>query len=147
MTRVSTGDMAAFEALVERHQALVAGTVGRMLGHNSDVEDVAQAFDVGPKQRGGIPQPGSGIDDAVENHVAANHRGPQGIFVEDVTVVPLHRKALDATQIARSSRQNSDIVSRRNQPARSDPDMAPHRPPAAAADDTTASTAAASAWA
>jgi RNA polymerase sigma-70 factor (ECF subfamily) len=42
MSRVSAGDMAAFEALVERHQTLVAGTVGRMLGHNSDVEDVAQ---------------------------------------------------------------------------------------------------------
>ena len=42
MQLVSTGDMAAFEKLVERHQALVAGTVGRMLGNNSDVEDVAQ---------------------------------------------------------------------------------------------------------
>src|SRR3954454_13989696 len=42
MGRVSAGDMGAFEALVERHQTLVAGTVGRMLGHNSDVEDVAQ---------------------------------------------------------------------------------------------------------
>ncbi|MDQ6655021.1 MAG: sigma-70 family RNA polymerase sigma factor [Verrucomicrobiota bacterium] len=37
-----TGDMAAFERLVERHQALVAGTIGRMLGDNSDVEDLAQ---------------------------------------------------------------------------------------------------------
>ena len=36
------GDMAAFEQLVERHQTLVAGTVGRMLGDNSDVEDLAQ---------------------------------------------------------------------------------------------------------
>src|SRR3954466_13618537 len=42
MAKVGAGDMAAFEALVERHQTLVAGTVGRMLGHNSDVEDVAQ---------------------------------------------------------------------------------------------------------
>ena len=42
MQLVSAGDMAAFEQLVERHQALVAGTVGRMLGSNSDVEDVAQ---------------------------------------------------------------------------------------------------------
>ncbi len=36
------GDMAAFEQLVERHQSLVAGTIGRMLGDNSDVEDLAQ---------------------------------------------------------------------------------------------------------
>jgi RNA polymerase sigma-70 factor (ECF subfamily) len=36
------GDMQAFEQLVERHQTLVAGTVGRMLGDNSDVEDLAQ---------------------------------------------------------------------------------------------------------
>jgi RNA polymerase sigma-70 factor (ECF subfamily) len=42
MGLVSAGDMAAFEQLVEKHQALVAGTVGRMLGSNSDVEDVAQ---------------------------------------------------------------------------------------------------------
>jgi RNA polymerase sigma-70 factor (ECF subfamily) len=42
MQLVSAGDMAAFERLVEKHQALVAGTVGRMLGDNSEVEDVAQ---------------------------------------------------------------------------------------------------------
>ena len=36
------GDMAAFEQLVERHQRLVIGTVGRMLGTNSDAEDIAQ---------------------------------------------------------------------------------------------------------
>ncbi len=32
----------AFEELVEKHQALVAGTIGRMLGNNSEVEDLAQ---------------------------------------------------------------------------------------------------------
>lgn len=42
MRLVSAGDMLAFEQLVERHQTLVAGTVGRMLGSNADVEDVAQ---------------------------------------------------------------------------------------------------------
>jgi len=42
MRLVGTGDMIAFEKLVEKHQTLVAGTVGRMLGNNSDVEDVAQ---------------------------------------------------------------------------------------------------------
>ena len=42
MEMVSAGDVIAFEQLVEKHQALVAGTVGRMLGNNSDVEDVAQ---------------------------------------------------------------------------------------------------------
>lgn len=42
MRLVSSGDMVAFERLVERHQALVAGTVGRMLGDNSEVEDLAQ---------------------------------------------------------------------------------------------------------
>ena len=42
MQLVGAGDMAAFEQLVERHQTLVAGTVGRMLGSNADVEDVAQ---------------------------------------------------------------------------------------------------------
>ncbi len=42
MQLVSAGDMVAFERLVEKHQALVAGTVGRMLGDNSEVEDVAQ---------------------------------------------------------------------------------------------------------
>jgi RNA polymerase sigma-70 factor (ECF subfamily) len=42
MGLVGRGDTAAFEELIERHQALVIGTVGRMLGSNSDVEDVAQ---------------------------------------------------------------------------------------------------------
>jgi len=42
MAEVGRGDTAAFQRLVERHQALVIGTVGRMLGNNSDVEDVAQ---------------------------------------------------------------------------------------------------------
>jgi RNA polymerase sigma-70 factor (ECF subfamily) len=42
MQLVSRGDTKAFEELIERHQALVAGTVARMLGSNSDVEDIAQ---------------------------------------------------------------------------------------------------------
>jgi RNA polymerase sigma factor (sigma-70 family) len=42
MQLVANGDTAAFEQLIERHQALVAGTIARMLGNNSDVEDVAQ---------------------------------------------------------------------------------------------------------
>ncbi|HXY61248.1 MAG TPA: sigma-70 family RNA polymerase sigma factor [Chthoniobacterales bacterium] len=42
MVLVAGGDTAAFETLVERHQALVAGTVARMLGSNSDVEDITQ---------------------------------------------------------------------------------------------------------
>ena len=42
MQLVSAEDIATFERLVEKHQALVAGTVGRMLGSNSEVKDVAQ---------------------------------------------------------------------------------------------------------
>src|SRR5881628_1473544 len=42
MRLVGRGDRAAFEELIERHHALVAGTVARMLGSNSDVEDIAQ---------------------------------------------------------------------------------------------------------
>lgn len=42
MKLVGRGDMEAFEQLIERHQTLVAGTVARMLGSNSDVEDIAQ---------------------------------------------------------------------------------------------------------
>ena len=42
MRLVATGDTTAFESLVERHQTLVAGTVARMLGSNSDVEDITQ---------------------------------------------------------------------------------------------------------
>jgi RNA polymerase sigma-70 factor (ECF subfamily) len=42
MGLIARGDMPAFEQLVERHQALVAGTAARMLGSNSDVEDIAQ---------------------------------------------------------------------------------------------------------
>jgi RNA polymerase sigma-70 factor (ECF subfamily) len=42
MRLVSGGDTSAFEELIKRHQALVAGTVARMLSSNSDVEDIAQ---------------------------------------------------------------------------------------------------------
>ncbi len=42
MGLVAGGDTSAFEKVVERHQALVAGTAARMLGSNSDVEDIAQ---------------------------------------------------------------------------------------------------------
>jgi len=42
MRMVAGGDTGAFEQLIERHQALVAGTVARMLGSNADVEDIAQ---------------------------------------------------------------------------------------------------------
>lgn len=42
MRLVGRGDTAAFEELIERHQSLVIGTVARMLGSNSDVEDIAQ---------------------------------------------------------------------------------------------------------
>src|SRR6266550_3954611 len=42
MRLVSGGDTGAFEQLIERHQSLVAGTVARMLGSNSDVDDIAQ---------------------------------------------------------------------------------------------------------
>jgi RNA polymerase sigma-70 factor (ECF subfamily) len=42
MELVGAGDSGAFEQLVERHQRLVVGTVGRMLGNSSDAEDIAQ---------------------------------------------------------------------------------------------------------
>jgi RNA polymerase sigma-70 factor, ECF subfamily len=42
MRLVGRGDTGAFEELIEKHQALVAGTVARMLGSNSEVEDIAQ---------------------------------------------------------------------------------------------------------
>jgi RNA polymerase sigma factor (sigma-70 family) len=42
MRLVARGDTASFERLIERHQSLVIGTVARMLGSNSDVEDIAQ---------------------------------------------------------------------------------------------------------
>src|SRR6266852_9156484 len=42
MQLVGRGDTQAFEHLIEKHQTLVAGTVARMLGSSSDVEDIAQ---------------------------------------------------------------------------------------------------------
>jgi RNA polymerase sigma-70 factor (ECF subfamily) len=42
MQLVARGDTSAFEELIEKHQTLVAGTVGRMLGSSSEVEDIAQ---------------------------------------------------------------------------------------------------------
>src|ERR671931_202462 len=42
MQLIGRGNTAAFEQLIEKHQTLVAGTVARMLGSSSDVEDIAQ---------------------------------------------------------------------------------------------------------
>src|SRR5207244_9248689 len=42
MGSVGQGETGAFEKLIEKHQALVAGTIARMLGTSSDVEDIAQ---------------------------------------------------------------------------------------------------------
>ena len=42
MRLIADGDTTAFEQLIGRHQALVAGTIARMLGSNSEVEDIAQ---------------------------------------------------------------------------------------------------------
>jgi len=42
MELVGRGNTQAFEQLIAKHQTLVAGTVARMLGSSSDVEDIAQ---------------------------------------------------------------------------------------------------------
>jgi RNA polymerase sigma-70 factor (ECF subfamily) len=42
MRRVAAGDMGAFQALIEVHQARVVGTVAKMLGDDVDSEDIAQ---------------------------------------------------------------------------------------------------------
>lgn len=45
MSRIASGDIRAFEELVNRHQYALVGTVGKMLGGNSavvDAEDIAQ---------------------------------------------------------------------------------------------------------
>jgi RNA polymerase sigma-70 factor (ECF subfamily) len=42
MQRVAVGDMEAFRALIEAHQARVVGTVAKMLGDDVDSEDIAQ---------------------------------------------------------------------------------------------------------
>ena len=42
MLRVKTGDHAAFQELVERHQNMIIGTVAKMLGNASDAQDIAQ---------------------------------------------------------------------------------------------------------
>jgi len=42
MLRVKTGDLGAFEELVETHQHRVVGTVAKMLGDETEAEDVAQ---------------------------------------------------------------------------------------------------------
>lgn len=42
MARVKQGDAAAFEELIEAHQHRVIGTVAKMLGDETDAEDIAQ---------------------------------------------------------------------------------------------------------
>ena len=42
MMRVKNGDEAAFGEIIQRHQAVIVGTVAKMLGNASDAEDIAQ---------------------------------------------------------------------------------------------------------
>lgn len=42
MQQVATGDLRAFENLIEAHQTRVIGTVAKMLGDQTDAEDIAQ---------------------------------------------------------------------------------------------------------
>ena len=42
MERIKTGDEGAFRDLVEAHQHRIIGTVAKMLGDESDAEDIAQ---------------------------------------------------------------------------------------------------------
>ncbi len=42
MQRIATGDMDAFECLVNEHKGRVVGTVARMLGDTTEAEDIAQ---------------------------------------------------------------------------------------------------------
>ncbi len=42
MARIATGDESAFRELIERHQALVIGTITKMLGNDQDSDDIAQ---------------------------------------------------------------------------------------------------------
>ncbi len=42
MKRIARGDMEAFQALIEAHQARVVGAVAKMLGDDVDSEDIAQ---------------------------------------------------------------------------------------------------------
>src|SRR6266702_2894277 len=48
MCLVGTGNTQAFEELIERHQSLVAGTVARMLGSNSEVEEIPLKDETSP---------------------------------------------------------------------------------------------------
>ncbi len=42
MEKVKNGDQEAFRLLIETHQARVIGTVAKMLGDDTDSEDIAQ---------------------------------------------------------------------------------------------------------
>lgn len=42
MVKIGNGDHAAFRSLVERHQNSLVGTITKMLGNESDSEDIAQ---------------------------------------------------------------------------------------------------------
>src|SRR5450432_661362 len=42
MQRVAQGDTEAFERLIETHQTRIVGTVAKMLGDDTDAEDIAQ---------------------------------------------------------------------------------------------------------
>ena len=73
-------------------------------------EHVPQALDVGAEQRRGVAQPRTGVDDAVEDVVAAGHRGAQRRVVEDVAVVVLDVEVLDGFRRAGPADQHPHVV-------------------------------------
>ena len=84
---------------------------------------------------GRVAQIGPGVDDAVEDDVAAGHRSAQRLVVEDVAVVALHRKPGDAARRTGLAQQHPDAVAaldelaghmRAEEPARADHELVRH---------------------
>ena len=69
MQRVAAGDMEAFQALIEAHQARVVGTVAKMLGDDVDSEDIAQQVFIRVwKSAGALPTDRQIHDLAFQDH-------------------------------------------------------------------------------
>lgn len=91
-------------AVVDRQRASRAGEDKlSQVGLHSYVEYATQAVDVGVKQRAGVTQPHSRVDDAVVDDIAFRHRPFQRGTIEDVTVKAFHVKAFDAVRRAGSA--------------------------------------------
>jgi len=119
MLDVKQGDERAFETLVERHQHQVVGTVAKMLGSETDAEDIAQQVFVRVWQSAARYSPSAKFTtwlftitrNLVFNEMRRRRRARLVPFLEDESGRPLAEIADSGTPTASENMQEAELQS------------------------------------